>query len=299
MVFEEHLSAAPILLGPFFGLIYGPLYFLYTRSLITDKVRSKSVFFHFIPALLGLAVLFLPGTMEIQWIQSIGLLVTAQFVYYLVRSLRSIHSYRNDLKNETSAFHDISLFWLEIMIYVQLAILLVTLIESFYGAPGVGDMLIFTIYLLVLILINCFYYLGLRQVRLFSGFSTQNSKRGTLSEYNITEAAFGKYREKLEAYTKTEKPYLEFDISLTDLSRRLDISPRNLSHVINKAYGMNFYDFINERRLETAKNLLLASGNPVKEVMYDSGFSNKGTFNSIFKKKTGLTPTQYRQKNKS
>ena len=98
---------------------------------------------------------------------------------------------------------------------------------------------------------------------------------------------------------KLEKPYLEFEISLQDLSDKLSISTRNLSHVINKKFERNFYDFINHYRLELVKQNLKESNKPIKEIMYDCGFSNKATFNSIFKKNTALTPSQFRENHKS
>ena len=103
----------------------------------------------------------------------------------------------------------------------------------------------------------------------------------------------------LNNYIEDEKPYLEFEISLQDLSDKLSISPRNLSHIINKKYERNFYDFINHYRIELVKLSLQESNKPIKEIMYDCGFSNKATFNSIFKKNIGLTPTQFREKQNS
>jgi YesN/AraC family two-component response regulator len=189
---------------------------------------------------------------------------------------------------------------LEIIIYLQLTIIVVLLLESYFQSFSIVNTFILIIYILVLILINCFYYLGLKQVHLFKGFKEEQTKTLIATkEYKISEELFNSYVSQLTNYMMLEKPYLEYDISLQDLSDKLTISTRNLSHIINKKFKRNFYDFINHHRLELVKQNLKESNKSIKEIMYDCGFSNKATFNSIFKKNTALTPSQFRENQKS
>ncbi|MEM7086728.1 MAG: helix-turn-helix domain-containing protein, partial [Bacteroidota bacterium] len=232
-------------------------------------------------------------------INVIGLVVTTHFIIYLCIALKLIYAYRKRLKNTISSFYHISLFWLEGIIYLQLTTIVVMLLESYFQSLIATDIFILVIYVLALILIHCFYYLGLKQVRLFKGFNQEHTKTNVPKEYKIPEDLFNEYLNKLNAYVAQEKPYLEYNISLQDFSDKLSISPRNLSHVINKKFKRNFYDFINNYRLEQVKEHLKESNKSIKEIMYDCGFSNKATFNSIFKKNTGLTPTQFRERQKS
>jgi len=63
--------------------------------------------------------------------------------------------------------------------------------------------------------------------------------------------------------------------------------------------GQNFYDFINRYRILEAKQLLTNPKDPkitVLEVLYEVGFNSKSSFNTLFKKYTGLTPTEFRKK---
>ena len=294
MLFEKHNPNNQIFLGPFFGLIYGPIYYLYTKSLILETVSFTKFKIHFAPALFVLFFLIIFKNQPFNQINFIGLVVTIHYIVYLGISLRTLFKYRNQLKNTKSSFYNISLFWLETIIYIQLAIIVLMLLESYFQYYFITDNLILIIYSLALILINCFYYLGLKQVNLFKGFKEE--KEIIPKGYLISKELFNEYNDKLISYVENEKPYLEFDISLQDLSDKLSISPRNLSHIINKKHERNFYDFINYYRLELVKQQLLESNNPIKEIMYDCGFSNKATFNSIFKKHIGLTPTQFRKK---
>ncbi len=98
---------------------------------------------------------------------------------------------------------------------------------------------------------------------------------------------------------QTKKPYLEPELTLEQLASRLSLKPRVLSQAINEILEQNFYDFINRHRIEEASRLLT---NPkdekitVQEVFYEVGFNSKSSFNTLFKKYTGLTPTAFRKK---
>jgi len=65
--------------------------------------------------------------------------------------------------------------------------------------------------------------------------------------------------------------------------------------VINHGFEKNFFDFVGDYRIRHATELLdlRQEGKTILEVMLDSGFNSK----SVFKQKTGMTPTQYRNRN--
>lgn len=71
-----------------------------------------------------------------------------------------------------------------------------------------------------------------------------------------------------------------------------------MSHLINAGLGENFYDFINKYRVEEVKRLM---ADPQKQnynllgIALEAGFKSKSTFNLIFKRFTGLTPTEYKK----
>jgi AraC-like DNA-binding protein len=76
------------------------------------------------------------------------------------------------------------------------------------------------------------------------------------------------------------------------------MNSRDLSVLINQNLHQHFFDFINEYRINAAKEILR---NPSKkeftilEILYEAGFNSKYSFNTAFKKHTGLTPTQFRK----
>ncbi|MGC9366431.1 MAG: helix-turn-helix domain-containing protein [bacterium] len=67
--------------------------------------------------------------------------------------------------------------------------------------------------------------------------------------------------------------------------------------MINESLQQNFFNFVNSYRIEEVKKMLVDEVNSdrtILEIMYECGFNSKSSFNSVFKKQTGLTPSQYR-----
>lgn len=101
---------------------------------------------------------------------------------------------------------------------------------------------------------------------------------------------------RVQDFMATERPYLEPDLNLADLAGRLRLPPTYVSRALNNQLGQNFYTFINEHRVEAAKRRLQEDAHRnVLEVALATGFGSKSTFNSVFKKFTGLTPSEFRK----
>lgn len=108
-----------------------------------------------------------------------------------------------------------------------------------------------------------------------------------------------KYLSAILSYMEKEKPYLDRDLTIYDLSLQTGISRHHITEVLNNLHGRNFFTFINEYRV---KEVIVKMKDPanrhytVLSIAYDSGFNSKSTFNTIFKNITGHTPTQYLDK---
>ena len=97
-----------------------------------------------------------------------------------------------------------------------------------------------------------------------------------------------------------QKIYKDNTLSLPKLARRLTVSPHQLSQVLNQNLGRNFFNFISQQRIEEAKKMLLDPHYQpftVLEIALEVGFNSVSTFNSLFKKQTGLTPSEFRKQN--
>ena len=104
------------------------------------------------------------------------------------------------------------------------------------------------------------------------------------------------YIDKINAYMEEDKPYLDRELNIYTVSEALNIPRHIISEIINEHMGKNFYTLINEYRVEEVKERLQDSKYKhltILAIAYDSGFNSKSSFNTIFKERTGMTPSQY------
>jgi AraC-like DNA-binding protein len=107
------------------------------------------------------------------------------------------------------------------------------------------------------------------------------------------------YLQKLLTYVEEEKPYLDRDLSINQLSLMTGIPRHYITQVLNEYHKKNFFLFVNEYRVkEVIKRFADRKYNfyTILAIAYDAGFNSKTTFNSIFKSLTGFTPSEYREK---
>jgi AraC-like DNA-binding protein len=147
-------------------------------------------------------------------------------------------------------------------------------------------------------------YFGIKHENIFVSISDSKDEHpeekisaGKYKKSGIREEVASKFYKELLIIMEKEKPYLDPKLSLSDLAGKLNISTNQLSQIINQKALVNFHDFVNGYRVEefirqakTNKNFSLLA------LALDSGFNSKSSFNYIFKKQKGLSPSQYLSK---
>jgi len=116
------------------------------------------------------------------------------------------------------------------------------------------------------------------------------------SETKVTEVV-----SRLIQLMERDKLYQEHELTLQTLSDKLSIPTYQASQAIKEGMNKNFYDLVNGYRVEEAKRLLVDPKNEnftILSVGFEAGFNSKTTFNTVFKKFTGVTPTEYRDQKK-
>lgn len=102
--------------------------------------------------------------------------------------------------------------------------------------------------------------------------------------------------QSLQEVMQEREFYKNTNVKLKDISSALNISPHKLSQLLNDNLGKSFALFINEHRIEEAKQLLVENNQYTLETIgFEAGFSSKSTFYVAFKKIVGLTPSEFKK----
>ncbi|MEM9075390.1 MAG: helix-turn-helix transcriptional regulator [Bacteroidota bacterium] len=121
-------------------------------------------------------------------------------------------------------------------------------------------------------------------------------RKPTYKSKELPQTEVTYYLNELRELMEQEHIYLNPELTLSDISSRLGIKPRQLSKILKVHLKSNFYDYVNNYRINKTKEMF-AEGKQKEwnlfSIALDSGFNSKSTFNRIFKKKTGYTPSEY------
>jgi len=93
-----------------------------------------------------------------------------------------------------------------------------------------------------------------------------------------------------------QRLYRQPGLTLGELADAVGATPHEVSQVLSTRLARNFFTFVNEHRIEAVKTALTTSDRPVLDLAFEAGFQSKSTFNTAFRKATGMTPSEYRQR---
>lgn len=212
----------------------------------------------------------------------------------IILVLRKLRSYQVELKNNPTAITSVSIKWISNSILALFALCILWIIgqlEFFYTGENV---LSFhpTWILMGLLVFWLGYFIILRR-DIFEVPSLKEPIKNTLSDK--TEEHFKRVLQLMEGEKLYKDPALNMDI----LAQKSELSNGYLSQIINQKEGKNFYDFVNTYRVKEVKQHLVDNEYDHYSILgigLEAGFQSKSTFNAVFKKMTGMTPTQYKKK---
>lgn len=287
--------------------LYGPVYYLYVRTVVTEKKPELKHLLHFVPFLVYVLVFadfFILSTTEKIYLFQNQLagpyIAKARFFDYAFTGLMlfyGIFTYRTHIKKFKKDFELKQWFKILHVHYLMFTLSWVAYYVLVYFQVLTLEMDYFITFLMVA-LIGMVSYFSFVQPELFSGSGIKNVI--PLIKYEktgLTPSFSRELRQKLETIMANQKPYLNPDLRLNDIADLLDVSRHHASQVINQHFNMSFFDFINKYRVEEAVKLL--SDNrlnlSISEVAYDCGFNNRVSFYKTFKKEMGTTPTEFKE----
>jgi AraC-like DNA-binding protein len=99
----------------------------------------------------------------------------------------------------------------------------------------------------------------------------------------------------VERELRSRELHLDADLNLQRLARKTGIPAKRVSAAVNAIEGMNVSQWVNRLRIEHAQTLLADPDRLVSDVIYDSGFNTKSSFNREFRRVAGTTPSAWRR----
>ncbi len=289
-------------------LLYGPMLYFYSLSItnLTSKFKFKMAW-HFAPFIVFLGILLSPFITNYQLLESrhlgyplIKIIITP---FYLILVLIILKRYRIDLKDHFSYVHKMNHFWLSWIVSGAIILWVIAAIGYSYNEINqVQKALLYDFYVLSFLGIFLFFlaFIAFNKTDIMSGVSSDEMHpiKNTLDPQTVT-TDYTDYNNDLDKLTQCmgeNKPYLDPLLSIGMLSEITQIPQYRISIVLNKLLKQSFYEYINLLRIALVKEKLKA-GEAAKfsilGIALDCGFNSKASFNRIFKKVSGMTPSQY------
>ena len=288
------------------SFVIGPSIYLHISTVIGNKTRKPHL--HFIPFLvmslmLTAAYFYRDQITAIQdtflfkciLLSEIGIQVI-HLISYLLMTRKLIRSLELASQNLQSTVPSINLKWSRGLLVITsilgglillLSILIIT--GGYYAINNTADGL-FLITILIIIASLIFKSWNNPEIIYHSNEGHQKYNQSPL-----TNPVIMTLRNSLEASIQQEI-YLKPDLTLQELSTVIDTKPYMLSQLLNESYQQNFFNFINEHRINYAKHQIqqgFLERQTVEALAYAAGFNSKSTFNRAFRKWEGQSPREY------
>ena len=218
-------------------------------------------------------------------------------------AIRETIRYTSLVKNTYSDLDMLKIRWLWHFILAVIPIVLVwgmELVRIAFGGRGPSDFVSIT-WLLIVFFIYFLSYRAYQQENLLENLS-KSSDEVRKDDPPLAQSAQRDYSElarELAFFMESGKIYLQDNLSLYDLSRAVDESPRLISECINQNFQNNFAEWINGYRVEEARARLKDPSYDhlsVEGIGSESGFKSRSAMYAAFKKQTGHSPGHFRQK---
>jgi len=284
----------------------GPFSYFYIKTVLGLKTRSRVTYIlHFLPALIVLCAIItsniIDGALVRHYlhfptkypvynlnplIRGIDFISNLYMIFYFILIVKNIYELLRE--NTHKSFKE-----LKIIFYYMFFILLFSLMMLAASVLGNNILNITAIYLLTLSGIWYFYFCFR-----YPEFTQKAIKEAKIIRYknSMTNGVDSKIvLERLDDLMEEDKIFTDEELSLQKLSTLLLVTPHQLSSILNSKRKMNFRTMLNSYRIQ--ESIKLMADHPDKtilEIALASGFNSKSSFNAVFLKSTGVTPSDYK-----
>lgn len=300
----------------FLPVMYGAFLHLYCRKVIFEAPLKVTDLLYIGPLIASYAlnfdVLFLRNEEFRLWIvgepaPTLRLWLSEYILFavpitFLISNVFLIKRYHQQAVDNLSNFNPSTFLWLGLLVLSFIVIFLTKGVMAFTNFATMNMLVLSDVMILLLILMIAltqwrnpqFFVIGKRDLET----TVKNRSKATVQKDSgaLDSCTRALMFDEIKKHIEEKLSYRDSELSLAKLAEAIGFSPHHLSEVLNQHAGINFNYFINAYRVEEVCQKLHSHA-PVKmlDIAMQAGFSSKSTFNTIFKKFKGVTPTQYRQ----
>lgn len=281
-----HAPDIMIIIGVLAFMAIGPLLFFYTRVLLQRDFNFKKI--HILHALamvvFGATYIFWPPFRSVFDVIRYRGVVVYLFGYILCTYL----IYLREKRNPPGSEDPFTFRW---------ALILMVGVFIIWGAYYLSITVSGLFYLVGPVLWSFVFFIMLFRIFNQGSFQASGEVRKKYQNSTLKEADARLYYQNLLKKMNGEKLFLDPDITLTKLAGALSVLPLHLSQIINDKCRQNFSDFINSYRIEEAREKLVSKQYEhltIAAIARECGFNSISSFNTAFKKKFRMTPSQFR-----
>ena len=274
-------------------LLHSIFLFLYIKSITSESISTIKKGVYFLPCIILFPFSFYPDLLAHPVFSIIHLIITSIFIFASYVQLRKYLVYLN--KNYANVeYADIN--WLNLLFYGNVFFYAVGILSNFFDFIPEKAIYAVTLFLFM----NITGLKAIMQNVVFIKRPAENIEKTnneTYVNYGLKSTEAEKLAQKLQQYMEIEKPYINPELCLNNLSIALDVYPHYITQVLSTVFNQNFYDYINTYRVEEAKKQLKdpkKSNFTILSIAFDCGFNSKTAFNRAFKQKTSQTPSEFR-----
>jgi len=319
LIWNEYIPSNKIteVLVPYFYcaslLLKAPLLIFYVRSITEENFQFKAIHsLHLIPTLIAMVVIagfgvdvdrfkldtFGMDAMLYQVIDGLWYSLKIIPLAYFIAATLTVWRYHKTLKQQHSVLNENALWWLYYLtlgfVFAGVWTLSLSVLAYLYRLPlGVTDN-----YLNFILLIALFYY-SISHAQHLTTTKEENDFEDPKSAVPpIDTKPLDSTISKIMDGILNQKLYLNQSLNVEQFSAKIGVPYRDVSFAINKAFGTNFFEFINSYRIEESKRYLSDEkyvDMTVMDILLESGFNSKSAFQRFFKRLTGTSPTEFRR----
>lgn len=300
------------------ALFFGPLLYLYLKSLTNGHYKwQKHDWWHFAPGALYLIwclIVIITDKVIVghyylmngdtdpdfdtwySWAWSLSVLI------YLILSIRYYRQYLAFSSFEFSFADAASFKWLRNFLYAFSALTALSICEHILGLFIELEYIRAWYYFVAFALITYYMAISAYGAKPIIKLNFEPKLLLAYQEDTVVDTPFEDqswmdgWKLQIDELMGVQKIYLEPELTLTELARKMGTNASLLSKVINASYQQNFNDYVNSFRVQEVISRMSDpqySNLNILGIAYDAGFNSKSTFNRAFKKVTGTIPRDF------